>query len=129
MTLIDQAVMKAFQRREQPSVKPSWSDLAVHRVGRIRTRGTRVAGVPSASESKRELFVHAPETLLRGLHHFPGTNPELWAQSRPRPAAPTDQVTDHDRADGDVVAHPRTRARVASSGFCGGSGDESPVEL
>jgi Mrp family chromosome partitioning ATPase len=68
MTPIDQAVIKAFRRQEHVSseIKPAVS-------------------TPRDVNTPRELFVHAPEALLRGLHHAPQA--EARSRREPQPAA------------------------------------------
>jgi Mrp family chromosome partitioning ATPase len=95
MTLIDQAVIKAFQRREHSEPRES-----------------------RPAHATRELFVHAPEALLRGVHHTPRPDHASAPAHQPSAAAvDPDSVATSDRREAESAATERFRPAWETDAF------------
>jgi Mrp family chromosome partitioning ATPase len=104
MTLIDQAVLKAFSRQDRSSdSQPILNPGVAHPVREGAADGLS-SQVVRTDRSTRELFLHAPEIRLRGLHHGPPGSPSAPANNlliSTEPDAVTEEVNEppHDSAD------------------------------
>jgi Mrp family chromosome partitioning ATPase len=85
MTFLDQAMRKAFARRDQPALEPSplgaATSLTSNDVKATSTGRRASAAGQSMNSVHRELFLDAPENRLRGSHRPPEHSIEPQAKS------------------------------------------------
>ncbi len=99
MTLIDQAMMKAFQRREQPKAVHAWTETLPAQSRAAVSDQLTSPGGPQLEAARRELYVHSPETVLRGMHQHPLHPPSVKANPVARVEFPDEELTGHDHSD------------------------------